>query len=257
MKFLALAAVYNHGQQWIETLVQSMIDQDHDDDITMMVIDDRIHGFGQFCARTKRSIHNGHKRDVRICPMKERASNLLAKYAHGLNEAAFFAHDFDAVCVIDDDDIYLTDHISQHAKVLQTHPWSYPDKVFSTFGHRFNVEGSGGRFWASSAYRRTALDAIGGYANPVEDTLHPAFDQLFLHRMQTTHGEAGHQEDPTYIYMWDMTSDNHSSGHIEDGLWKYQEIPESPATGPLVPRYSAKALEVLEMAKPFRGRKPE
>ena len=138
--------------------------------------------------------------------------------------------------------------------MLRTHPWSYPDKVFSTFGHRFNVEGSGGRFWASSAYRRTALDAIGGYANPHDRIAEAAYDQAFLHRMQNAHGEAGHQKDPTYIYMWDMTQDNHVSGHIEDGVYRFDQIPESPAKGPLVPRYSDKAKMVLEMAKPFRAK---
>lgn len=252
MRFICLAAIFNHKQQWVETLLQSMIDQDHDDDIHIVVIDDRTSGFPaqHFEARSP----GGHKREISVAPMARRAENLLAKYAYGLQYADdIIPTDYDAVCVVDDDDIYLKDHISQHAAVLKDSMWSYPSKVFSTYMRQFRIEESGGRFWASSAYRRTALEGIGGYNHVYRDVLDPAFDQLFLHRMQVAYGEAGHQVSPTYVYMWDMTHDNHSSGHINNGVWEYGEIPESPATGPLIPQYSAKALEVYEMAKVFRG----
>jgi glycosyltransferase involved in cell wall biosynthesis len=250
MDFLCLAAIYNHGQQWIETLVQSMIDQDYAGRIHVVVIDDRINGFP--AQAFEQLSPRGARRYIYVDRMKSRAGNLLSKYQHGLEFAEDQGLAFDAVCVIDDDDIYLSDHISQHAKVLQTHAWSYPEKVFSTYMHQFRVEGSGGRFWASSAYRRAALARVGDYAEPDRSELDPAFDQYFLYRMQTQQGEGGHQESPTYVYMWDMTQDNHSSGHIEEGIWKYREIPESPASGPLVPRYNDTAKQVFEMARPFR-----
>jgi hypothetical protein len=254
MKFLCLAAVFNHKQEWIETLVQSMIDQDHDDDIHIVIIDDRKQGLPKQEFVHTRLSPSGHKRFIYVLSVDDRAENLLKKYALGVDYAVWRQGiTYDAVCVLDDDDIYLKDHISQHAAVLKDHKWSYPNRVFSTYAHQFRVEDAGGRFWASSAYRREALEAIGGYKHVYKDVLDPAFDQLFLHRMQVAHGGAGHQVSPTYIYMWDMTHDNHSSGHIENGVWKYGEIPESPATGPLVPQYSSKALEVYEMAKVFRG----
>lgn len=251
MKFLALAAIYNHKQEWIETLVQSMIDQDHADDIHIIVIDDRANGFPAQSFQALSPL--GHRRTITVVRMAERAENLLAKYQQGLSYAEVIGIKFDAVCVVDDDDIYLHDHISQHAKVLRDKLWSYPDKVFSTYMHTFRVEGSGGRFWASSAYRRTALSKIGDYSNVHEKIAEAAYDQAFLHRMHQAHGEAGHQANPTYVYMWDMTQDNHVSGHIENGVYRFDQIPESPTTGPLVPRYSETAGMVYEMARPFRG----
>jgi len=254
MRMLALAAVFNHQQHWIETLVRSLIDQDHDDEIDILILDDRKEGFEPHRYTHTFLGPTGAKRRVYMVKMPGRAPNLLTKYAHGIH----FANEiqgiqYDAVCVVDDDDIYLKDHISQHAAVLKDSVWSYPSRVYSTYMHQFRVEDSGGRFWASSAYRRTALEGIGGYNHVYRDVLDPAFDQLFLHRMRVAYGEAGHQVSPTYVYMWDMTHDNHSSGHIENGVWKYGEIPESPATGPLIPQYSEKALEVHEMAKVFRA----
>jgi hypothetical protein len=254
MKFLCLAAVYNHKQEWIETLVRSLIDQDHDDEIHIVILDDRKEGFKKQLFVGHQLGPTGAKRFIYTVSMPGRAPNLLTKYAHGITFAdEIQGIKYDAVCVVDDDDIYLKDHISQHAAVLKDSMWSYPSKVFSTYMRQFRIEESGGRFWASSAYRRTALEGIGGYNHVYRDVLDPAFDQLFLHRMQVAYGEAGHQVSPTYVYMWDMTHDNHSSGHINNGVWEYGEIPESPATGPLIPQYSQKALEVYEMAKVFRG----
>lgn len=249
MKFLVLAAVYNHRQEWIETLCQSLIDQDHQDMIHVLVLDDRIKGFDPAVM-----CFGGH-RTIEIVRLPERAKNLLHKYQYGLDYFKATGNEYDAVMVCDTDDGYLPDHMSQHAEVLRTNMWSYPEKVYSTYGGTFQTEAAGGRFWASSAYRREALDALGGYigtaleSNPMD----PAFDQRFLHRMREVFGEAGHQALPTYEYAWGITHDNHSSGHIDGGVWQYGQIPESPATGPLVPKYNQKTLDVFAMAKVFRG----
>ncbi len=172
----------------------------------------------------------------------------MAKYDLGFNSVGLH---YDYVCVMDDDDGYLPDHLSQHAAILKDHPWSYPKEVFSSWGGRMQIEQSGGRFWASSAYRTDALEEIGGYLN--QDTLRADFDTHFLQRLQDRFGGPKQQKYPSYIYNWEATGDNHSSGHIDAGVWKYREIPEARVTGPVKPGYSAVMQSIYEMASIFRG----
>jgi glycosyltransferase involved in cell wall biosynthesis len=243
MSFLCLTAVYNHRQEWLESLIQAFYDQDYEGPATLVVVDDRS------SPLPDRDLLSVKGRSVFFEPIGTRAPSLMAKYAHGFLEYTGDAYDY--VCVMDDDDGYLPDHLSQHAAVLANHPWSYPKEVFSSWGGRMQIEQSGGRFWASSAYRTDALEEIGGYLN--QDTLRADFDTHFLQRLQDRFGGPKQQKYPTYIYNWEATGDNHSSGHIDAGVWKYREIPEARVTGPVKPGYSAVMKSIYEMAYIFRG----
>jgi glycosyltransferase involved in cell wall biosynthesis len=243
MSFLCLTAVYNHRQEWLESLIQAFYDQDYDGPATLVVVDDRS-------SPLAKDILDVKGRAVFFEPMKARASSLMEKYAFGLSQVRGVEW-YKYVCVMDDDDGYLPDHLSQHAAILKDHPWSYPKDVFSSWGGRMQIEPSGGRFWASSAYRTDALEEIGGYLN--QDTLRADFDTHFLQRLQDRFGGPRQQKYPTYIYNWEATGDNHSSGHIDAGVWKYREIPEAPVTGPVKPGYSAVMKSMYEMASIFRG----
>jgi glycosyltransferase involved in cell wall biosynthesis len=242
MSFLCLTAVYNHRQEWLESLIQAFYDQDYDGPATLVVVDDRVNPLPD------KAMMDVKGRAVFFEPMAMRAPSLMAKYDLGFNSVGLH---YDYVCVMDDDDGYLPDHLSQHAAILKDHPWSYPKEVFSSWGGRMQIEQSGGRFWASSAYRTDALEEIGGYLN--QDTLRADFDTHFLQRLQDRFGGPKQQKYPSYIYNWEATGDNHSSGHIDAGVWKYREIPEARVTGPVKPGYSAVMKSIYEMASIFRG----
>jgi hypothetical protein len=188
--------------------------------------------------------------------MEQRAESLLHKYQHAIDllKVGFEPHalPYDYVCVMDDDDTYTKWHLQQHAEVLRDHMWSYPDNVFSTYHGNLIVERSGGRFWASSAYRMEALEGIGWYTN--DDCLRPDFDQRFLHRLRMKYGPSGSGQTPSYVYNWGVTQDNHSSGHIDAGVWQYGQIPECPASGPLVPKWNTTTEKILEMTQLWAAR---
>lgn len=148
--------------------------------------------------------------------------------------------------VLDDDDLYLPHYLSDHAAVLEEHPWSYPTEIFSSYGGRFNVEPTGGRFWTSSAYRLSSLEAIGGYG----DSKNMAYDQAFLDRMEKKFGKAGTPRRPNFVYNWDVTFDSHVSaeGGKTESAW-YDNCQPSVPTGPLVPKYNDITIELLKKAK--------
>jgi len=248
--FICLCAVWNHRQEWTENLIQSFIDQDYDGEAELYLLDDRpgaVPG-SQYVKGP------GTGRDVHHYNYKERFPFLMAKYDQGIVEANLEGLlDPIYVCVMDDDDIYLPHFLSDHAAVLHNHSWSYPSKVYSSYGGRFQVEDSGGRFWASSAYRLMSLQEIGGYG----DCVLPFFDQQFLARMRAKYGETvPGPERPGYVYNWDMTLDDHTSGYMgsQDDSW-YKNTPHTAQQGPLVPKYCDKAQRVLEMYRVFTGGK--
>jgi len=224
-----------------------MIDQDHDDDIDVVIIDDRKVGLnaGTLNIRDKRRIHT--IRD------STRAATLLHKYQAGLEFAFTTGRQFDAVFVGDDDDAYLLDHVSQHAKVLENHYWSHPSHVFTYYANQFRVEDTGGRFWASCAYRMSALLESGEYIHKPRNLAEASYDQRFLGDMRAKYGDAGMQASPTYIYGWSIGGENHVSCHIENGVYDFTQVPEVSATRPLFPHYSEETNILMEMAKVFRG----
>ena len=247
--FICLCAIWNHRQEWTENLMQSFLDQDYDGPTELYLIDDRPSAALQ--SVTDFPTPDGNY--VGYVQHPDRFPFLMAKYDFGVNHAYVKHEDADSVyvCVMDDDDIYLPHFLSDHAAILADHPWSYPSKVYSSYGGQFRTEDSGGRFWASSAYRLSALNAIGGYG----DCVLPFFDQQFLARMRAQYGDTVHgPERPGYVYNWDLTLDDHTSGYMgaSDDSW-YKNTPPSVPTGPLVPRYCDKAQHVLEMYRVFRG----
>jgi hypothetical protein len=174
----------------------------------------------------------------------------MAKYTEGIEQADIPSWANANVCVLDDDDIYLKHFLSDHAKVLEKHPWSYPSHVFSAYGGTFQREESAGRFWASSAYRLEALHVIGGYGH---NTM-PWFDQDFLSRLRKHYGDEVHGPDrPGYIYNWSESQDNHTSfymGEHSDSWYKSTPASEIP-TLPLTARHNEKHLKVMEMCRVF------
>lgn len=249
--FICLCAIWNHRQEWTENLMQSFLDQDYDGPAELLLIDDRPEQTS--LDRKRCHVAGTNYRDISYVISPVRFPYLMAKYDHAVKYAALQYEEADQiyVCVMDDDDIYLPHFLSDHAAILADHPWSYPSRVYSSYGGQFRTEDSGGRFWASSAYRLSALNAIGGYG----DCVLPFFDQQFLARMRAQYGDTVHgPERPGYVYNWDLTLDDHTSGYMgaSDDSW-YKNTPPSVPTGPLVPKYCDKAQHVLEMYRIFRG----
>lgn len=232
--FICLCATYNHRQEWTENLVQLFLNQDYAGNAVLVLLDDREHGLqaGRKSVSATRSV------DVWRA---KRKPTLMDKYNWG---HMIYACPDTYFCVLDDDDIYLPGFLSSHAKVLETHAWSYPEKIWSTYGHDLKQEASGGRFWASTAYTQEALVKAGGYGNSGS----AGFDQLFLKRMREANGEPGKPDSVDYVYNWELTFDSHTSGHMksfDDTTW-YTETKESPASGPLSPKLNSETVEVLQ-----------
>ncbi len=236
VKFLCLCAIYNHRQELTESLLQMWLDQTHKDSV-LVFIDDRP---PEMSLERHGGIVGGLE-NVHIF-YNSRYPNLMAKYTAGIEFAAAKGIEWDAVCVMDDDDSYLPRYLEQHASVLEFLGLSYPPKVFSTYGHALRTEETGGRFWASAAYRRDLFEAIGGFG----DSARADFDQDMLWRAAThvvdtnpTLPEKSPSYVPQYVYHWELSASGHVSGlmkGIADTSW-YQASGVARATGPLVPRY--------------------
>jgi hypothetical protein len=247
--FICLCAIWNHRQEWTENLLQCFLDQDYEGRAELYLIDDRP---GYASQQVKSLQGSTLDRGMYHVKVTERFPFLMAKYDFGITEADVPVWSDAHVCVMDDDDIYLPHFLSDHAKVLETEPWSYPSEVYSSYGGKFQKESAGGRFWASSAYRLESLNAIGGYGNCIL----PIFDQQFLQRMRDKFGSVPKGPDrPGYVYNWGMTMDDHTSGYMtsQDDSWYKQTPPTTIPDGPLVPRYNDMHEQIMQMYKVFTG----
>jgi hypothetical protein len=241
--FVCVCAIWNHRQEWTENLIQLFLDQDYEGHKSLFLLDDRP---GRFESQTLVSELGTF---VGVESFDERFPCLPCKYdkiLYWATIAGIRMRKDPYVAVLDDDDLYLPHYLSDHAAVLEEHPWSYPAEIFSSYGGRFNVEPTGGRFWTSSAYRLSSLEAIGGYG----DSKNMAYDQGFLDRMERKFGKAGTPKRPNFVYNWDVTFDSHVSaeGGKTESAW-YDNCQPSVPTGPLVPKYNDITIELLKKAK--------
>jgi hypothetical protein len=109
--------------------------------------------------------------------------------------------------VWEDDDIYLPHHISSHVAAMAGHLWSKPSKVLSDYTGEIQEEDAAGRFHASLAFTRRALEQVGGW--PM--TLRGDFDQQLIARLNAV-GFAGDPcefADPAYVFRWGSTGAYH------------------------------------------------
>lgn len=126
---------------------------------------------------------------------------------------------WDAVALMDDDDIYGPQWLSSHAAALAgLERWSHPRQVLSTYRGIAQSptepgrEPSGGRFWAAAAVRVDLLARLGGF----REIARPTFDQEHLALWQQTAGDPGRPDElvltnaagemrlagPQYCYGW-------------------------------------------------------
>ncbi len=237
VKFLCLCAIYNHRQELTESLLQMWLDQTHKDSV-LVFIDDRP---PEMSLERHGGIVGGLE-NVHIF-YSSRYPNLMAKYTAGIEFAAAKGIEWDAVCVMDDDDIYLPRFLDMHSFWLHAdRGFSYPKTVFSTYGEALRTEETGGRFWASAAYRRDVFEGIGGFG----DSARADFDQDMVRRA-TEYANGALPMKPQYVYQWSMSLSHHCSGSmlgIADTTW-YGNCAIARATGPLVPRLDQSAVWTL------------
>ena len=164
-----------------------------------------------------------------IVSVVNRYATLPAKY----NALATLAFGATAFAVWEDDDVYLPWHLEGCAAALERAPWSHPSRVWSLYGGALHQEPAGGRFHAALAFRREALEEIGGWP----ETPHGDFDQQLMAALSRRFGTPGDPCDaysPSYVFRWGSTGSYHGQGFMGqggEGDW-YSKMPERVSPGP-------------------------
>ena len=122
--------------------------------------------------------------------------------------------------VWEDDDIYLPHHISSHVNAMEGHLWSKPSKVLSDYTGQIQEEDATGRFHASLAFTRNALEQVGGW--PL--TLRGDFDQQLISRLNGfgIPGDPCAAASPAYVFRWGSTGAYHGQAFMhgpDDQQW--------------------------------------
>jgi hypothetical protein len=154
------------------------------------------------------------------------------------------------ICVWEDDDNYLPTYLELQAKCLQTYELSRPPTIITDYPEYLIVEGSGGRFHSSLAFRSSLIKRMGGWI----ETTHSNFDLQMIARLEenaTSIGEPWSKAGPIpYIYRW-HTGAAHGQwsmdGH-DDPEWYNKAIKtyiEKPFVGKLVPQLDERTKVIL------------
>ena len=164
----------------------------------------------------------------------ERFPSLTAKYNAMLDATS---RPYDAVALMDDDDIYGPQWLSSHAQALETARWSHPRNVWSLYrpiaksDTEPGQEPSGGRFWAAAAVRCESLLELGGFA----EITRPTFDQEHLKLWETAGGKPARPDDftaPQYVYGWGRAP-RHVSLEMGDWAGWYENYEAQLQAAPL------------------------
>jgi glycosyltransferase involved in cell wall biosynthesis len=224
MKFLCLMPTYGRRASMLANSIKCFQEQTHEEK-ALLIYDDL--GTLEECSAIP---------DVYILSTAKRASSVGAKY----NELIKFAERFDAdaVCVWDDDDIYLPRHLELHAIALQSAHWSKPSQIISAYHQPPQVENASGRFHGSIAALLSAVNEV-----PWIDTRRATFDQEYIAALSKRFGPPG---DPIrygsiqYVYRWQTSGGGHCSGLMgrEDWYERYQPDSREPIAE-IVPEFDA------------------
>ena len=185
----------------------------------------------------------------------ERLPSLPAKYNAMLAIADRWWPEWEAVCVWDDDDVYLPHHVEAHAWALAEHRWSHPREVLSTYGTEpgqpLPRHDAAGRFHGSLAIRRDLLEEIGGWI----ETDRADFDQQQIAACQRLGGDPGRPEELrgiSYVFRWADTGASHAQHHMVSPDFEewYQRNARTGLEGisGLVPRFDEAAVRCLVAA---------
>jgi glycosyltransferase involved in cell wall biosynthesis len=214
MKFLCLMPTYGRRASMLANSIKCFQEQTHEEK-ALLIYDDL--GTLNGCRLIP---------DVYIWSTEQRASSVGAKYNKLLEFAEGF--DADAVCVWDDDDIYLPRHLELHAIALQSFAWSKPSQIISAYHRPPKIEDASGRFHGSIAALLSAVNEV-----PWIDTRRATFDQEYIAALSERFGPPG---DPLrygsiqYVYRWQTSGGGHCSGLMgyEDWYERYQPDSREP-----------------------------
>ena len=212
MRFLCLCPTYNRPKRLIDETIANFKKQKHSN--AFLLIYDDLGTFKEI-----------EEYNYAIISTKIRENDLITKYNKMLELAKRFGT-FDAIAIWDDDDIYLPDHLSNHAKILETHGMSYPSEVWSTYTGKREKEKSGGRFWASLAITMPEFNRLNGFI----ETERADFDQQSLShwKKNTTCGDPCSLGEPTFVFRWADTGCTHGQSQMrspdDTGWYKRLEV---------------------------------
>ena len=209
--FLCLMPVWNHRHETIQNALRCFLDQTYKN-ATLAIIDDRpkdsrIHlRVLEWMSWEGRNVYLLRPQHGKKFP------SIAAKYNYALeymnkHRPLEYTH----VVIWDDDDGFTENHLEHAAWHYGTGAlWTYPDKVFTTFGGSLNVEPTEGRFWSSITFDRKCLDPWGGL---FPDRKNVGQDQMFLGELKTRFGDSRATPTlPTYVYRWGAEGEQHWSG---------------------------------------------
>lgn len=201
-----------------------------------------------------------------LISVPERFQTFGQKFNHACGAAKLLG--FDAVVVMEDDDIYLPGHVEAHAKVLATHRYSVPSRKavdchrkrpiglleWSDLREETNPLPTG--LHGSWAFRLDLWEEVGGYPEEAMD----GFDLEFGRRLMATGGVPGDYcefTSPQYGYRWSSAPGKNcrnASAYSSDGQLYYERAAEQGDTTDqhgrkLTPMMDAGALEFSRLMR--------
>ena len=144
-----------------------------------------------------------------------RAPSLPGKYNIMLELLKDVCPDWEAIAMMDSDDVYLPLHLSLADACLQHRQWAHPEQIVSAYYNPPRLENAAGRFHGALVIRRDLVEYLNGWA----DSLRATFDQEFLAACGQEGGAPGRPVKPTYVYRWQSTGTFHCSGIMGQADW--------------------------------------
>lgn len=172
----------------------------------------------------------------------QRCSSLPGKYNFMLQMLEAVYPQWEAVAVMDCDDVYLPFHLRFAAELLKTHQAVYPDRILSAYFTPPRIEKTGGRFHGSLVVRRDLLEACGGWI----ESLRATFDQEMIELIKATAKSISIPPRPTYVYRWQSTDTFHCSGIMNDREWYAKTQPTTTERiGRLTPTFDDESTSLI------------
>ena len=235
----------------LRNAIECFLSQDYPADRRELIIVDDDDAYENLEYKTPRG-------NYRVISHSRAYSSLTEKYnaIAGIAEGEVFA-------VWEDDDVYLPWHLSSNVECMGRSlniPWlSKSKRVFSTYGNRFQVEESTGRFHASLVFNRVAFEKVGGWPN----TKRADFDQMFIQSFIKNVSVCDPTErgaKPSYCFMWEQSNCYHGQSFMrspDDEEWysRGRSLIPVPDDYPryLYPQATIESIKVLELATSWNG----
>lgn len=192
MKIACVCPTYKRPRELAEA-IESFLRQDYPAELRSLIVLDDV---GQYSPDACDGLPG-----VRLVTTSTRYVTLGGKR----NASVELAGDADAICVWDDDDIYLPWHVSACARAIAGVDYAIPTKVLSfRRGGKMIVRSNASLFHGAWIFTRAAFERVGGYP-----LMQSGQDQALLARFKAAHMHRGdhllHDARPSYIYRWGTT----------------------------------------------------